>query len=864
MMTKQQTRKHPAALRRMRRATAAVLTAVLCTTGISLLAAPSARAATITLGSCTDSISDAIALWSAILQANDETAHPGPDVIQLAAGCRIEIPAAYPGTDYAVPPITSAITIDGNGGTIFVTSQILGERLGFANISVAATLVLKAITVTNTQGFVDGSYIRNAGAVRVDDSTLGRWGGAIAGPAIVNLPSALVQINDSTVRDIGYNSATHRGGAVDNAGSMVVVNSEFVDNNRIIAPDLAAAEAGTFPFPAGVRNTGYLEIEDSSFRTSAAGYQQVALSQGIANTGDLVIRNTEFKGLVHLFGGAIHNSGTMVVERSSFTSNGARRARVGSDVDGGRGGAVYNEGTAAIENSVFQNNTATESGAAVYSAVATTVRFTSFDGNSAPAGGDVFNGNPLRAVGFAGTIAGSCSGFIADGGANLNAGAPGGCPGSVGDPHLTPRAYSGVRGTVLALDPGSDAIDGSGITCPTTDQRGMPRSVGPGCDIGAFENQLPLSPTGLRISSDSNPSNTGVFQLDWTAAIDPDADALNYRIYTQDFDDSAATLAWTYWGNTAPLSLPEGTFRVRLEAFDGFHASSTSATLTLTVDLTAPSNPTASPDRTPDYVAGDGTGWYADQVIVSFLGSTDPLLADTSSGSGILTTNAPQTFATSGEHAATGHATDRAGNRSADASLTVHVDADAPVASFDSCPTTVKLGNSTDLGWTASDAESGLASPSSGSVRVDTSTIGERVLSAAATDRVGHTTTATCTLHVVYDFVGFLAPVTNPPTQNTLSAGAVAQLSFGLQGNQGLGLVAAGFPVSAPIACNTNPPLTAGQATSATPPGLSYAPGGSGRYTYPWKTSAAWRGTCRQLILKLTDGTYHRANFRFK
>jgi hypothetical protein len=34
-------------------------------------------------------------------------------------------------------------------------------------------------------------------------------------------------------------------------------------------------------------------------------------------------------------------------------------------------------------------------------------------------------------------------------------------------------------------------------------------------------------------------------------------------------------------------------------------------------------------------------------------------------------------------------------------------------------------------------------------------------------------------------------------------------------------------------------------------------------YVYTWATNRAWRGTCRELVLKLSDGTEHRALFRF-
>ncbi len=36
------------------------------------------------------------------------------------------------------------------------------------------------------------------------------------------------------------------------------------------------------------------------------------------------------------------------------------------------------------------------------------------------------------------------------------------------------------------------------------------------------------------------------------------------------------------------------------------------------------------------------------------------------------------------------------------------------------------------------------------------------------------------------------------------------------------------------------------------------------RYTYAWKTKGAWEGTCRKLVVKLDDGSVHRANFKFK
>ncbi|MGE5249082.1 MAG: PxKF domain-containing protein, partial [Bacteroidota bacterium] len=34
-------------------------------------------------------------------------------------------------------------------------------------------------------------------------------------------------------------------------------------------------------------------------------------------------------------------------------------------------------------------------------------------------------------------------------------------------------------------------------------------------------------------------------------------------------------------------------------------------------------------------------------------------------------------------------------------------------------------------------------------------------------------------------------------------------------------------------------------------------------YTYVWKTDKLWANSCRQLVIKLDDGSFHRANFQF-
>jgi hypothetical protein len=116
---------------------------------------------------------------------------------------------------------------------------------------------------------------------------------------------------------------------------------------------------------------------------------------------------------------------------------------------------------------------------------------------------------------------------------------------------------------------------------------------------------------------------------------------------------------------------------------------------------------------------------------------------------------------------------------------------------------------------------------------------------------------------VAYDFTGFLSPVDNPPAVNQVKAGAVVPVKFSLSGDQGLAVFAAGFPTSVPVVCATGAPTGPVEATTtAGGSGLAYDPM-TDQYIYTWKTSRAWAGTCRQLIVRLGDGTDHIALFSF-
>jgi hypothetical protein len=164
---------------------------------------------------------------------------------------------------------------------------------------------------------------------------------------------------------------------------------------------------------------------------------------------------------------------------------------------------------------------------------------------------------------------------------------------------------------------------------------------------------------------------------------------------------------------------------------------------------------------------------------------------------------------------------------------------------------------------TASDNCSGavtvVSTPASGS----TFNVGTTTVYVTATDAAGNQTTGSFTVTVLYNFSGFFAPVDNLPTFNVVNAGKGIPVKFSLSGNKGLSIFAAGYPMSVVINCDGSVEDEIENTVNAGQSSLSYD-ASTDQYNYVWKTQNSWAGTCRQLIVKLNDGTEHKANFRFR
>lgn len=140
---------------------------------------------------------------------------------------------------------------------------------------------------------------------------------------------------------------------------------------------------------------------------------------------------------------------------------------------------------------------------------------------------------------------------------------------------------------------------------------------------------------------------------------------------------------------------------------------------------------------------------------------------------------------------------------------------------------------------------------------------GSYTVTVTVTEQGGASGTASSDHVVIFAFTGFSPPVANPPMVTTVKAGQVIPVKFGLTGDKGLAILAAGSPTSGPISCSTFAPTAPfGEAVTAGASSLSYDPA-TDTYLYAWKTNKSWGGSCRQLLIRLIDGTSYAANFTF-
>ena len=176
----------------------------------------------------------------------------------------------------------------------------------------------------------------------------------------------------------------------------------------------------------------------------------------------------------------------------------------------------------------------------------------------------------------------------------------------------------------------------------------------------------------------------------------------------------------------------------------------------------------------------------------------------------------------------------------------------------------VLLGDTRKASFTCSDGGSGLAA-CTGTVAdgaaLDTTTPGTHSFTVNATDAVGNHSTVTVSYGVRFPWLGWQPPLSGD-RPNAAQAGRTIPIGFGV-GGAGHANVIARVAV-APVACGGSSAVAAGD------PSVTAAdwnvPGnhGGGDSMLLWRTSKAFDGSCRQLLVQLTDGSVHRLTFSFR
>jgi len=506
--------------------------------------------------------------------------------VTLTAGCTYTITASSDGTDgpNAFADITGSVTIVGNGATITRSTAGGTPDFRFFIVDNSGTLDISNVTLSH-------------GSTPAASGTPNHGGAAILNRNVLNVSGVTFLDNNS--------QASTGGGAIDNhdTGVLTVTNSTFSGN---IALQGGAIEDEATLCHTTTPDCGRAIVTNSTFTNNSTtsfgggGFE----SQLDAASPAVCVDQTTFPRASCQQAGGAHDTLT----GNTFSGNTAIT----------EGGGIANFGTMTVSNSTLYNNSAgSGGGGGVQNTGSISIVQSTIAANSSAFGANLhyFNGQPTASmtalamtIVTAGVTGANCSTptggpVIVDNGYNLDSGTSCGFSTSnhslnSTDPMLGPLASNGGPTQTMALMSGSPAIN----VIPTsfagcngsTDQRGVSRPQGAGCDIGAFETDNgttpdstpPSVPTNLMASTTNKPSVV----LTWSASTDNVA-VTGYTIYRD-----AAQIA-TVGGSTLTYEdttvAPLTTYTYTVDAFDaaGNHSAQSASVNAQVGDTIAPSVP---------------------------------------------------------------------------------------------------------------------------------------------------------------------------------------------------------------------------------------------------------------------------------
>lgn len=442
----------------------------------------------------------------------------------------------YPGLDSILQIIHSEIITNSgaNGGGIYNT----------------AALTISHTTLSNNTASLSGGGISNQpdGMILVSYSTFYGNSAAINAGGFSNF-GGIVTINNST---LSGNLVDYAGGAIRNINGIFIVNSSTLSNNLANTDGGSIYNTGAFTLTKSIlsNSSGHLGGGIYNSNTFMANHSTISdnsgyFGGGIFNLNTFTVNRSMISDNSGRFGGGIYNSnlGTTTVNNSTISDNlsedgggiwissgtvTVNDSSLSSNIADGDGGGIfkYSSGTVTVNNSTIFDNMTGGSGGGIYNyANATTmINHSIFPGNSANYEGGIYDpqgsvtvNNSIIASNGGSDCAGSPDVFISlgynldsDGSCNLTG--PGDLPNT--DPLLDQLKDNGGGTLTHALLPGSPAIDaGDNDNCPATDQRGVARPKGAGCDIGAYERETIVLQLDYQYGANDGSMGTGRYTL---------------------------------------------------------------------------------------------------------------------------------------------------------------------------------------------------------------------------------------------------------------------------------------------------------------------------------------------------------------
>jgi len=364
--------------------------------------------------------------------------------------------------------------VAGNGGGI--------HNPGAATVTVANNSRILGNTADQ------GGGIFNQGTLAVTDSEVsgntaninGNGGGIYnygTGASAATLTVSNSTISGNILTNFGNGAGIYNFGTVANSATATVTNSTISGN-------IANSGRGGGLFNLGqATNAATMTVTSSRISGNTGGASGGGIvNQGrtVANAATLTVSNSTIYGNQANFGGGIYNRGEAVNASIMTVSN----STISGNQVNNNGGGIYGSGTVAnavavtVGNSILADNTAPSSDPDV--------------GRNSPANvifGDLGNnliGEDNLGIFLTSTLVGNTANPL--------------------DPRLAPLGNYGGSTQTLALLPDSPAINGGSNTLIpvgiATDQRGATRIIDGTVDIGAFEADYVLVPTGTPQSTD--------------------------------------------------------------------------------------------------------------------------------------------------------------------------------------------------------------------------------------------------------------------------------------------------------------------------------------------------------------------------